>query len=690
MLNSWFSEIQKKLDDVSGLRQFTKHSGCSDEDARQPKDSVGIGDKQLTQAELGIGHEHTHEAQYTGPQQESTSCGVEHDAVSAGAGTVACSCDARDGEPAPTERVNHNDSVGCDTLFLSGNVVPLVGPTTSCMATASENGDIHLSETPGTHCVSTCVSESGSQPQGCVEVSVSLVVPVVHNSSREIHGGEEPVGKDTCGTVAVGTTCIEEQLLRSQQLLIEEMEVSKCLREENERLVHSMVALQEELGTLRHAKCNAYDAEKFSALKQEGMQLSAELGKERERSKLLIEKKVQLSMRVTELEEELKQAQEREELLQKEAAASRAACQASDAQLQELLKSVDEKIAHVQELEARLSDAKLSHEDLVAKHKTELSQRLAELNQQRDKSTEALEAMMREKEGFVSSLQRNQIECERRIQRLEEKLAHANRRADIAETRLTDHERDALGPLRELRAALDDMERQKKRLLVEAAYHAEECRALERAHSMQDEEHRRQLAELRDELQLTRNKKDAVIQELQRQGDQHKQLQKLLDGALERASRAESKNEELKLALQEAKNKVGNYTKCSQNNVDLNVSMPTLPLKEHMRQPLTPLSSADTSTGVHWASVLPFTMMDQQADPSRVGHGRLERELVRQAVEIESLQHAKAEGEEAKRKLAALVVQHDLLMQMYGQQQEELHQLQQRLQQRESGQSESS
>ncbi|EKF38550.1 hypothetical protein MOQ_001247 [Trypanosoma cruzi marinkellei] len=462
----------------------------------------------------------------------------------------------------------------------------------------------------------------------------------------------------------------EEQLLRFQQVLAEELEASRLLREEKCCLQDRLRTLEKELRDLRLFKKNALlaDPHKLEALEREGMELSTKLGNERERYKLLYEKKTQLESRVEKLEKKLAQCALKEEEFQKSIAASHTDCEAAKKHADELRVLVEAQESKIQQLQRQLKSAKQNHAELVAEHEKELVQQKSELIFQRESTSGALVSLQREKEAIALSLQRTQMEYEQRIQELENKLLQANRRADQAEMRLTDHERSVLAPLRELRAALEDVERQKRLLMEEVEYWKGECSAAERSRESEKKHFTQRLADAQSEVQVARDERLAAEQELQECRGKYLQVHKALERALERASDAEAKKEQLSIALEEVVRRMEDASG-SNNNSSTPNSIPRTGIGEMTRH--SPIS---TDGGANSTRVPLFQVeaAESVGDVCRGSRSRAERELVRQAVEIERLRRVEEEGAEAKRKLSALAAQHDLLMQMYGELQEEL------------------
>ncbi|RNF21008.1 uncharacterized protein Tco025E_03547 [Trypanosoma conorhini] len=280
-------------------------------------------------------------------------------------------------------------------------------------------------------------------------------------------------------------------------------------------------------------------------------------------------------------------------------------------------------------------------------------------------------SLQREKEALVSSLQQNQAEYEHRIQELESKLIQANRRTSQAEMRLTDNERSALAPLRELRAALDDVERQKKRLMEEVEYWKGEFSAMERGRESEKKHFTQRLTDMQSEMQLLQNERLAVEEELQQSRGKHSRAQRALEHALERASQAEAMKEQLTVALEEARRRVdsASSSNSNSNNIGAVTPIPGAGMGETARHS-TPSFDASHSSIVR--PLFSVDSADSVSDVCRGSRRRVERELVRQAVEIERLRRVEEEGAEAKQKLLVIAAQHDLLMQMYGQLREEL------------------
>ncbi|KEG07932.1 hypothetical protein DQ04_08441020 [Trypanosoma grayi] len=707
MWGSWLDQIQKKLDDVSGLAEeadgnVQEYDGWEEDNDEEGDEEEQEG-KEVQKEDVANGRSKSGHSQVTELQQHQKQ---EQKNEGNAEGPLPPQ------PPEPLEAASPiPDSDASECRPVPQNTTPMPArPASLAERTAEEN--VPAAPAPQSVPVADSVQGTGGGKLASVRTSpLSTISPVELPTAAAITIPAAAAAASAAAVATFALTAVEHssplstkpppagthqddaggvveegQLLRFQRQLAEEMEVSQLLREENQRLTRSVAVLEKEVGALRHAKKNAADPQKLAAVEREGAELATQLGKERERNKSLQEKKMQLEGRITALEDKIVQYAAKEEEWRQRVETSGAKFHASQEEVQELSAQLDAQGEVVRELQQQLSTAQRSHADLEASYHQELSRHKSEMNHERENISDTLETLRREKESLVASLQRSQTAYERRLQEVEDKLVLANRRADNAETRLTDHERGSLGPLRELRTTMDDMERQKKLLLEEIEYATEECAALRRSRAADSESFAQRLANARNELQAARDEKSAVEQELLHWKGRHAQLQKALDVALERASRAEALSEQLSVAVEEARRRVdnisgsGSSSKKPNNNNNNVTPKPSLHVEEEVAVGV--LSPSLDMSGSHTRLALfQVESSETSADVCRGGRGRVERELVRQAVEIERLRRVETEAAATQQKLATLVAQHDLLMQMYGQLQEELQQQQQQLQQ---------
>ncbi|EAN86403.1 hypothetical protein C3747_280g12 [Trypanosoma cruzi] len=678
MWGSWLDQIQKRLDDVSGLAEQAIIMGGGDEEGEEEEEDEGKETEKVENVQGTSGGRSMSPQPSPEPKPQQGTHGTTF---------LIHADDTVDGYSLPHEGV---------ALAAAAASMPFQTKNASCFLPATPTEELTGSA------VMTAVGGTEKEPLPVVGLPVRLVesleapaAPTMPETVVEVAAAAPKLTTEATTPAAVASTGIdtiaqddaaphpyscqqsllagggnEDQLLRFQQVLAEELEVSRLLREEKCCLQDRIGTLEKELRDLRLFKKNALlaDPKKLEALEREGMELSTKLGNERERYKLLYEKKTQLESRVETLEKKLAQCALKEEEFQKSIAASHTDCEAAKQHAEELRVFVEVQESKLQQLQRQLTSAKQSRAELVVEHEKELAQQKAELTFQRESMSGALVSLQREKEAIASSLQRTQMEYERRIQELENKLLQANRRADQAEVRLTDHERSVLAPLRELRAALDDVERQKRLLMEEVEYWKGECSAAERSRESEKKHFTQRLADAQSEVQVAHDERLAAEQELQEFRGKHSQAHKALERALERASDAEAKKEQLSIALEEVVRRMEDASS-SNNNISTPNSISHVGIGEMTRHSPISIEGGANSTRVPLFQV---ETTESVGDFCRGSRSRAERELVRQAVEIERLRRVEEEGAEAKRKLLALAAQHDLLMQMYGELQEEL------------------
>ncbi|RNF07790.1 hypothetical protein TraAM80_03164 [Trypanosoma rangeli] len=678
MWGSWLDQIHKKLDDVSGLAEQAIGGVYEEEEEEEEEEGEEENKREEMCLELE-GTKKTEEEVTAGKGAGGDRNLLFHPTLTPEVqqethveGVFTSSNGAVELQPHSQERGMLMEPVSCGakSALYEVSATPNEKLTDSVTEAVegSEADPISHERSPLQSVTPEEVAESpaGAAPHLTADTTTlaSVTLKAVHSTAQHI-ASLHPDGVE-CNSLAGGGS--EEQLLRFQQLLADEMEVSRLLREEKNRLEHRIVFLEKELSSLHLLKKNAVHAnmQKMEALEREGSELSRKLGKERERYKSLYEKKTQVENRLEVLEQKIAQFALREEEFQQRIAASHTDCETAKQRAEELSALLKEQEGDVRLLQQQLTSAKQSYAEVVSHHEKEISEQRTELKLQKENTSGMLVSMQQEKEALVSSLQQNQLEYERRIQELESKLIQANRRTAHAEMRLTDHERSALAPLRELRAALDDVERQKKQLMEEVEYWKGEFSAMERGRESEKKYFTQRLADMQSEIQSMQNEKLAFEQELQQSRVKHSQLQRALENSLERASHVEATKEQLTMALEEARRQVDSASNSNNSTIALT---PNVRMGESARhQP----PSFDESSGGTLRPLFPADAVESVSNVCRSNRSRVDRELVRQAVEIERLRRVEEEGAEAKQKLLVLAAQHDLLMQMYGQLREEL------------------
>nr|CCC95041.1 conserved hypothetical protein [Trypanosoma congolense IL3000] len=656
MIGSWLTEIQRKLDTVSGLTGVREGF----DDARYENDNRCGGAAQLAHDEVtGVNIENSL------PQQDAcmgcTDSTGHNDISQSNFTSNTANSPGQEGIMSTLAVVKPSNT----DAHLTKQKLEEAGLRKRTLATLTEECGAYTPPEPSQSPLSLSGGHSLSMASPDAEIARFKLCADVVVDSNEGHqvagtsgdGGDDEVcqGGDLGVSTFPASKCgAEGQLLRLQQLLAVEMESSRRLREENENLAQSLVVLQKETDTLRRSGLSSHDREKLTSLEREGLQLSEQLGRERERTKLLLEEKTRLGVQVASQEKRLEEEIARYNELQKCLDSEQWERGVAQQRVIELTFQLGEKDCRIKGLEK------------------ELSRYISELDDHRLNTNDVMESLKQEKDAFMTSLQRSQVEHKLQIKQLEEKLGHAECRADQAETRLAEHERDTLGSLRELRAALDDTEHQKRQLLQQMARTAEECASLRRDHIADMEMLQRKLFEVQGELQGVQDEKKESIQELLLWKGKYLQATKELDEAVKRATHAEVVNEQLKPKVQQPKQQIDDIGSSASDNTVSQRSPAPAPRDPFrgLSQFMMPNHVCEVNTGV---SLVHFGGDVSGNDIPRGSRERIERELVRQAVEIEDLRRYKDEAEEAKKSLAALAAQHDLLMQMYGQLQEELH-----------------
>lgn len=470
-----------------------------------------------------------------------------------------------------------------------------------------------------------------------------------------------------------------EQLLRFQQQLAAEMERSSALSEENESLKRRLAIAEREAAAARK------QVSEFSNAEAELSTLIERLGREKERSKTISEERKVLRERVRTLEQQLEEYQVKESAWQhgqQEQQQERGNAQQYIIRLEE---EANRRVAQIDDLERKLTEAQHAKEVLTGQLQEAQRTHQERVEALEENSSGTVEHLQREVARLKESLQRTTAEYDERSSELERELSQANRRAHQAELRLSDLEHGSVGALRDLRSELEDMQSRVVSLTTELNAAREEhgelleqYGALKRARLADEANYKERVLAQGALVATVKEERLAVEREC---AGLRQRLQTALqeaEDAKKKAQTAEASLAQMKSSLEEARrtpDDSGAATPLVHSGSGVHLQRPSL---------YTPADVSSSRVGRAAPPVNPFLFterdrpgLDTTDNKTRV---RLEKEILRQSVELERLKKVEVEAAQTKKKLVELSAQHDILLQMFGQLEEEARQREQEAQ----------
>ncbi|KAG5484010.1 hypothetical protein LSCM1_05862 [Leishmania martiniquensis] len=460
------------------------------------------------------------------------------------------------------------------------------------------------------------------------------------------------------------------QLLRFQQQLAEEMESVTKLQRQNASLKERVSALEEQLANSTASLSRTADSERQVSL------LIERLGKEKERHKAVAEERSQLKERVQDLEEELEEYRVREEGWisgQEQQQENEIAARQRIAQLEDDARSCN---AAVDDLRTQLREAK--HLNVVLQNQVEELKvsYSAQLDTVKVSSSDTVDQLRQEVEQLRSSLQNLSTEYDTRTTELELEVRNANMRAHQAEARLSEMEFGSVNTLRDLRSELEDSQRSSATWKAEAQKARNEYTELLDQYASLKRSRAAAEADLRDRLSSESNTVAALRKGIREWEDRYLALQESLGATQGEIKEQRTTIMQLESTIQKLKVASGDMPSRSQSDVLMSSDAP--PMKTSLSEPLLSRSPLTQQLGGRPMPALPlnpFMNMERPAwsdSTDRKTRERLEQEVVRQSAELERVRAVAADGAVWKGKYNRLQEEHDLLLQLYGQLEEDV------------------
>lgn len=430
-------------------------------------------------------------------------------------------------------------------------------------------------------------------------------------------------------------------------------EIAK-LRRERDALSKSLAVAQDKIRECdaeqqAQRKVDPAGGALVEALKREGEQLSAKLGAERERVKSLNKEKKALDDIVLELQETIRDYSTKETQWNEESAAQRLQETLLRARISELETLSMKQANEMGRLSCELSDAVARLTATEALRQSEAAETSRDAEQVRKNLEEKIASLETDMNHLRSVNKRQIIEYDTRNASLQRELNEALQRAHIAEGKLLDSHYEASGSLQELAAQLDDSVQAQQRLQVQLRAKVAECSALASRAKASDDECQRRVDEWS-------HKHAAVQQENHRLSVECDKK----DAALAKEHLRNQTMSSLVEALRRERD-------------DLQAALSRFPPSP----PMPAVSAAIVSPSKEATRVGPSPSptaaeVEYQSRQSAGSLTRVDRELARLTRELRRLRGVEADAERYKAQLDQLMPQHDLILQMYGQLQEEL------------------
>ncbi|CAC9465276.1 hypothetical_protein_-_conserved [Leishmania infantum] len=460
------------------------------------------------------------------------------------------------------------------------------------------------------------------------------------------------------------------QLLRFQQQLAEEMENVAKLQRQNASLKDRVSTLEEQLAGATSSLARTGDSEQQISL------LIERLGKERERHKALAEERNQLKEHLQDLEEEVEEYRIREEGWisgQERQQENEIAAQQRIAQLENDMRSCN---AIVDNLRTQLTEAKHLNgvlQNQVEELKVSYS---AQLDTVKESSSDTVDQLRQEVEQLRSSLQNLSTEYDTRTAELESEVQNANMHAHQAEARLSEMALGSVNTLQDLRSELEDSQRSSATWKAEAQKTRHEYTTLLEQYASLKRSRAAAEADLRDRLSYESNTVSALRKGIREWEDRYLALQESVGATQTEIEEQRKTIMQLESTIQKLKASGADMLSQSQSEVLVSTNAP--PVKASLSEPSLSGSPSNEILGARLMSAPPLNPFMSMKRPAwndsrdRKTRERLEEEVVRQSAELERVRAAAADAEVWKAKYDRLQEEHDLLLQLYGQLEEDV------------------
>ncbi|CAJ1019132.1 hypothetical protein, conserved [Leishmania lindenbergi] len=460
------------------------------------------------------------------------------------------------------------------------------------------------------------------------------------------------------------------QLLRFQQQLAEEMDNVVRLQCQNASLKDHVSALEEKLANATASLTHNADSEQQVSL------LIERLGKEKERYKSVVEKRDQLKEHVQDLEEELEEYRAREEAWvsgQERQQENEITAQQRIAQLENDTRSCN---TIVDNLRTQLREAKHLNGVLQSQMEELKLSYSAQLYTAKESSSDTVDQLRQEVEQLRSSLQNLSTEYDTRTADLEREVQNANMRACQAEARLSEMALGSVNTLQDLRRELEDSQRSSATWKAEVQKTRNEYTELLDQYASLKRSRAAAEADLRDRLSHECKTVATLRGDIREWEDRYLALQESLGTTQTEIEDQRKTIMQLESTIQKLRASRIDVLSHSQSEALVSTNVP--PVKAPFSEPSLPRSPLSGSLRGRVTSTLPlnpFMHMERSAwSDSKDGktRERLEQEVLRQSAELERMRAAAVDAEVWKAKHDHLQEEHDLLLQLYGQLEEDV------------------
>ena len=473
-------------------------------------------------------------------------------------------------------------------------------------------------------------------------------------------------------------SALEAQLLRLQARLLEETLAKDTMESE---LRSAMQQLQQAVSSVADGTSSGVLEKKIRLLEVEGIQLAEQLGHERERCKTLLTEKKTLEKKAEELVATVGELTNRE----KSFAESREATIRSEAAMREKLSHLQATMMQLNNDFASKSAELVSLQQATASmtnsHGEAEKQLRDELQGQREQYELRLQELGEDVDRHKSELRRSLVEHEMRVSALEREVAQANQRAHAAENRafeahrqehesaqvvMAQSQHDAVNVSR-LQTALAQKTRENHTLTSTVTELQKQVSDLEAAgtarvlkHMAAMEAREKELRDCRVHLEREVHRRESVLCRLTATEMElsilHQQLQTAQaaptttsTGSISHQFELASPSRSTLLAERDTADTSISGSNATSSEVDA--------VLHHI------ITTAPTSSN---------TLQTTSSTIATSSNHRVEKELARVSVELQRLRGVEAKHDTCRRQLVSLTAQHDVLLQMYGQLEEEL------------------
>ncbi|CCW61898.1 unnamed protein product [Phytomonas sp. EM1] len=515
----------------------------------------------------------------------------------------------------------------------------------------------------------TTLPEKSVQPSHLVEPISSFL----HSQERS----PELVKLNTASQEVECSTCKEEMQPTLYEHLSTEMANPVAHTEEIYTLKGHLKQAQTEFSLKGNASSQASTKDEVS--------VAEELEREKRRNKQFAEDRKMLLGKISDLEAIVKDYQEKEESWSRIQKTQQEAFNSLTHKKSKLEEELKHRKTCIVELSKKLSKAQQSDTSFNTRLQSIVSEHTNAVNELNRHHLDAQNRLENEIKDLKEAIHRFRLEFDEQVCESERKISEANQRAHFAEMRLTEAELRSANFLYDLKTELEDTQKRITLLsseLDEARNERGEILArynrLKREHVVEEDSHREHqerqaaaLSEAHREIQLLKGQV-SIFQEkslaAQHEVEDLKRRCIMLEAGNVETTAPENGDVHREMvidpehdSLSKTANSVADETFSQLSSFNLVATQrqsDSVPRPKVLYPPL-PLEPNILFSSVH------------KDDTTAKSRDRLEKEVIRQAAEIGRLKGNEMEVASMRRKLTELNKKYDLLLQMYGQLEEE-------------------